>query len=67
MDDEPFGTLDLDSLHGRTLDEARAAVESVGGILRVVVADQPLTMELRPGRVNVEQRGGVVSRVLGAF
>jgi hypothetical protein len=45
--------LDLDALVGQPVDEARAAVQDVGGVLRAVGADDPVTLEYRPDRVTV--------------
>jgi len=59
--------LDLDSLAGLTVAQARAWVEAAGGELRAVTAGEGVTFDLRPRRVTVlvdDDRTGVV-QVLG--
>ncbi|MET3808804.1 hypothetical protein ABIB25_005834 [Nakamurella sp. UYEF19] len=59
--------LDLDSLVGLSVVQARARVEEAGGDLRAVTFDEGITLDRQPRRVTVvtdEDRAEVV-RVLG--
>lgn len=58
-------TLDLSSLVGRSLDEARAVVETAGGRVRVVGPGDPVTADYRADRVTLIVENGVVTEIAG--
>ena len=66
------GTIDVAALEpfvGLTLEEFTAAVEDLGGSVRVVVedgVDLVVTDDYRTDRVNVAVEGGVVTGIIGA-
>ena len=64
-----FDHLDLTSLTGLTVSQARARVERVGGVLRAVAPRQAMTLDHRRNRITVETDDdqGLVVRVLGRF
>jgi hypothetical protein len=57
--------LDLTTLVGMPVDEARRQVESAGGRLRVVGPGDIYTLEFRPDRVTVRAEDGVINDVAG--
>ena len=65
--EEPTEETADDLLVGLTEDEATEAAEACGWILRVVQRDGeelPVTMDLRPKRVNVEVTDGEVTAIV---
>lgn len=60
-----LATLDLGTLVGCTIDEARDRVVSAGGQLRVVQPGQAIRADLRPNRVTVHVVDGRITRVGG--
>jgi hypothetical protein len=65
--EEPTTETATDLLVGLSEEDATAAAEACGWILRVVRVDgedRPVTMDLRPNRVNVEVADGEVTAVL---
>ena len=65
--DEPTEESADELLVGLTEDEATAAAEACGWILRVVRrdgADLPVTLDFRPNRVNVEVTDGEVTAIV---
>ncbi|HET9547079.1 MAG TPA: hypothetical protein VFO97_04550 [Desertimonas sp.] len=65
--EEPTEETADDLLVGLTEDEATEAAEVCGWILRVVRRDReelPMTMDLRPNRVNVEVTDGEVTAIV---
>ena len=62
---EALGQLDLDSLIGLSVAEARALVEGAGGRLRAVRRDQAFDLSYSPGRVTVSIEDDRVTSVLG--
>lgn len=45
--------LDLESLNGLTVPQARARVKEAGGVLRAIVEGEAITLDYRPERVTV--------------
>ena len=65
--EEPTEETADELLVGLTEDEATEAAEACGWILRVVQRDGedlPMTMDLRPNRVNVEVTDGEVTAIV---
>ncbi len=62
---EAVGRLDLDSLVGLSVAEARARVEEAGGILRAVPRGRAIGLSYQPGRVTVLTDDDRVTSVLG--
>jgi hypothetical protein len=57
--------LDLDALVGQSLEEARAAVEDAGGVLRAAGPNDAVTLDYRPDRVTVVVEDGRVTSCYG--
>jgi len=57
--------LDLTSLIGRTLAEARAEVQARGGVVRAVEPGGVITLDYRPNRVTLTVADDRVSAVTG--
>jgi hypothetical protein len=62
---EALARLDLDALVGQSVEEARAAVHDVGGVLRAVAPQDAVTLDYRPDRVTVIVEDGRVTSHLG--
>ncbi|MGX7681956.1 I78 family peptidase inhibitor [Jatrophihabitans sp. DSM 45814] len=52
-DHSRLAELDLESLVGLPVTEARARVEGAGGVLRAAAPNSALTMDYRPDRVTL--------------
>ncbi len=57
--------LDLTTLLGQPVDQARRAVTEAGGTVRAVAPHQPVTLDFRPDRVTLVVEDGVVTEVAG--
>ena len=62
-DPEALADLDLDSLVGLSVAQARSRVEDVGGVLRAVAEGTALGLRYRPGLVTVITRDDKVVSV----
>jgi hypothetical protein len=58
---EALARLDLDTLVGQSVAEARAAVHDAGGVLRAVSPHDAVTLDYRPDRVTVITEDGRVT------